>query len=267
MVTNYLLLTAALFTGSLVMAQKGIDPLIRAEKNFAAHSVAHGTKDAFLAYLDSAGIVFDKGKPVNGIQAWQQRASRPNLLNWWPDAAEIAASGDFGYTTGPWTLQPTPQDTIVARGRYSTVWHQTSQGEWKLLIDLGVSNTPASADTVVSKRKYQGQYTPGTPGSLVKAEEDFISILARSPKEATARYLTADAILNRNGTAPVKGENKPESFVAGTRYTLLGSGLASSGDLGYVYGETEIGGKPENYLRVWRREGKDWKIVLDVLRN
>jgi ketosteroid isomerase-like protein len=120
---------------------------------------------------------------------------------------------------------------------------------------------------VVSKRKYQGQYTPGTPGSLVKAEEDFISILARSPKEAMARYLAADAFLNRNGTAPVKGGNKPESFVAGTRYTLLGSGLAPSGDLGYVYGETEISGKTENYLRVWRREGNDWKIVLDVLRN
>lgn len=267
MVTNYLLLLPALFTGGLVMAQKGIDPLIRAEKNFAAHSVAHGTKDAFLAYLDSAGIVFDNSKPVNGIQAWQQRASRPALLNWWPDAAEVAASGDFGYTTGPWTLQPTTQDTIVARGRYSTVWHRAGNGEWKFLIDLGVSNTPASVDTEVSKRKYQGQYTPGSAGSLMKAEEDFVSLLTRSREEAMAKYLAADAILNRNGTAPIIGGKNPESFVSGTRYTVLGSGMASSGDLGYVYGGTEINGKNENYLRVWRREANDWKIVLDVLRN
>jgi ketosteroid isomerase-like protein len=101
----------------------------------------------------------------------------------------------------------------------------------------------------------------------VKAEEDFISLLARSPEEAMATYLAADAILNRNGTAPLKGRKSPESFVTGTRYTVLGSGMASSGDLGYLFGSTEINGKTENYLRVWRREGNDWKIILDVLRN
>jgi ketosteroid isomerase-like protein len=267
MVTNYLLLMAALFTGGLAMAQKGIDPMIRAEKSFAAHSVAHGTKEAFLAYLDSAGVVFDNGKPVNGIQAWQQRTSRPVILNWWPDAAEIAASGDFGYTTGPWTLQPAGKDSNMARGRFSTVWHRAGNGAWKFLIDLGVSNTPASIDTVVSKRKYKGQFTPGTLISLAKAEEYFISLLASSLEQAISKYLSADAILNRNGAAPVTGGKTPESFVSGTRYTVLGSGLASSGDIGYVYGGTEINGKTENYLRVWRREGNDWKIVLDVLRN
>ena len=145
MVTNYLLLIAALFTGGLVMAQKGIDPMIRAEKNFAAHSVAHGTKEAFLAYLDSAGIVFENGKPVNGIQTWQQRASRPNLLNWWPDAAEVAASGDFGYTTGPWTLQPTRQDTIVARGRFR------HSGRWRTSRSPGLRQCRATQPSRASR--------------------------------------------------------------------------------------------------------------------
>src|SRR6478609_3924438 len=36
-----------------IQAQKGIDSLIQAEKNFAAYSVANSTKEAFLKFLDS----------------------------------------------------------------------------------------------------------------------------------------------------------------------------------------------------------------------
>src|SRR5436190_24166412 len=90
-----------------IHAQKGIDGLIQAEKKFAAYSVSNSTKEAFLKFLDSAGIVFDNSKPVNGIETWNKREKRPGILNWYPQYAEIAISGDFGYTTGPWTFQPT----------------------------------------------------------------------------------------------------------------------------------------------------------------
>ncbi len=67
-----------------ISAQKGIDDLINAEKNFAAYSVANSTKEAFLKFLDSTGIVFDNGKPVNGIETWNKREKRPGVLNWFP---------------------------------------------------------------------------------------------------------------------------------------------------------------------------------------
>src|SRR5262245_11383803 len=70
-----------------VPAQKGIDGLIQAEKDFAAFSVNNSTKEAFLKFLDSNGIVFDNGKPVNGIEIWNKRDSRPGVLNWWPQNA------------------------------------------------------------------------------------------------------------------------------------------------------------------------------------
>lgn len=50
-------------------AQKNLDGLIRAEKSFAAYSVAHGTKDAFLKFADSNAIVFEGGKPINAIES------------------------------------------------------------------------------------------------------------------------------------------------------------------------------------------------------
>jgi hypothetical protein len=43
-----------------------------------------------------------------------------------------------------------------------------------------------------------------------------------------------------------------------------GTGIASSGDLGYAYGYVNAGGVEGNYLRVWKKEMSGWKLVLDV---
>src|SRR5215510_11748832 len=102
-------------------AQKGIEGLVTAEKSFASYSVANGAKDAFLKFADSAGIVFDNGKPVNAIEIWTKREKRPGKLDWSPEYAEVAASGDFGYTTGPWNFST--NDTIRGWGYYISVWH------------------------------------------------------------------------------------------------------------------------------------------------
>src|SRR5689334_13749270 len=99
------------------LSQANIDGLVKAERSFSAYAVSHGIKPAFLQFADSSGILFDKGKAVNAIQIWNARENRPGILNWFPDHVEIAASHDFGYTTGPWTFQPNSiNDSIVARG-------------------------------------------------------------------------------------------------------------------------------------------------------
>src|SRR6266496_2017264 len=131
-----------LFIAVNSFSQKNFDGLIKAEKSFAAYSVAYRTKDAFLKFADSTGIIFDPAteSPVNAIEIWNKREKRPGKLDWQPEYAEIAASNDFGYTTGPYTF--TMNDTVTARGEYVTVWQMNKQGEWKFLLDLGVNNTP-----------------------------------------------------------------------------------------------------------------------------
>src|SRR5947208_4819016 len=94
-----------LITVVQLKAQKNMDGLIKAEKSFAAYSVSYGTRDAFLTFLDSNGLVFEQGRAVNGITAWKKREKRPGILNWTPHYGEIAASNDFGYTTGAWEFR------------------------------------------------------------------------------------------------------------------------------------------------------------------
>lgn len=252
-----------------LQAQAPGAPLVAAEKSFAAYSVAHGTRDAFLQYLDSNGIVFEGGQPVKGIPLWQVRENRPGVLNWRPLYAGIAASGDLGFTTGPWTFQKTPADSIVARGTYATVWHRTSGGAWKFLVDLGVGNTPPAPDAAVQFLNEGAAYKPADSLSLLGAEQAFIQASAE-PEKAYRSFLAPHFVLNRNGRAPLTGSGSLASLLATQpapiEYTVLGSGLSASGDLGYVYGILVHEGKSENYLRVWQRRGNEWKIVLEVLR-
>jgi hypothetical protein len=62
-----------LLSATNAFPQKGIDEMIAAEKAFAAYSVAHGTKDAFLKFIDTAAVMFNGGEPLNGYQLWQKK--------------------------------------------------------------------------------------------------------------------------------------------------------------------------------------------------
>jgi hypothetical protein len=44
-------------------------------KNFAAYWVTHNTKEAFLKFMDTSAVMFEKGEPVNDYQRWLKRES------------------------------------------------------------------------------------------------------------------------------------------------------------------------------------------------
>lgn len=257
-----------------VSAQKGIDGLIQAEKNFAAYSVANSTKEAFLKFLDGTGIVFDNGKPVNGIETWNKKEKRPGILNWYPQYVEIAISGDFGYTTGPWTFQPASlSDSVVARGQYATVWNINNSGEWKFLVDLGVSNTPINSSTDIKEINTEKQLSGNGPvphPGLLDAENDFVKLAPENKVKAYEKYLSEKSILNRNGYLPATTSSDQDKLIeltpSSVHYKMEGWEMSELLDMGYVYGTTVINGKTENYLRIWRWERGEWKIALEVLR-
>jgi hypothetical protein len=272
---NKILATAVLFLFvQSAIAQKGIDNLIKAEKDFAAYSVAHSTKEAFQQFIDSNSIMFDNGKAVKAIEFWEKREKNSGVLNWRPQYAEISASEDFGYTTGPWTFQPTKSDTVVARGQYITVWHINKNGEWKFLVDLGVSNTPANTigDVRIIDAPKQEENKKAIPhiSPLVTAENSFNKLFENKKSKAYKTWLSRQSILNRHGSLPAVTSAERQSIIdstpAGLKYTMNGWGISQVPDMGYTYGTTVINDKTENYLRIWRREKNGWKIAVEVLR-
>ena len=268
MMRKFFLASQVIFLCSISFAQKSIDGLINAEKSFAAYSVAHGTKEAFLKFADSAGIVFDQGKAVNAIEVWTKREKRPGVLNWRPYLVEISSSNDFGYTTGPWEFKL--NDSIVARGQFVTVWHINSNGEWKFLADLGTGNLPIVSKIKLSKITAKKIVGPSSPDSLLNVEQQFINTYKENKSTAYFKYLSKHSVLKRNGQFDSGGKLKQSETIMQTpsaiEFTIIGSGIASSGDLAYVYGNTAINNKQENFLHIWRNEKNGWKIALEVLR-
>ena len=272
---NKILTTAFLFLFvQTTNAQKGIDNLIQAEKNFAAYSVAHSTKEAFQQFIDSSSMMFDNGKPVRAIEFWEKREKNAGVLNWWPQYAEISASDDFGYTTGPWTFQQTKSDTIVARGQYTTVWHINENGEWKFLVDLGVNNTPANTieDVRIIDTPKQEENTKAIPhiSPLVSAENSFNQLFENNKSKTYKTWLSGESVLNRNGSLPAVTSAERRNIIDSTpvviKYTMNGWDISPVPDMGHTYGTTVMNGKTENYLRIWRREKSGWKIAVEVLR-
>lgn len=261
-----------IFSSLRVTSQNNLVSLIRAEKDFAAYSVSHNTKAAFLKYLDSTGVVFENGNPVNGIEAWNKKEVRQGILNWHPQFAEISASGNLGYTTGPWTFQPkTITDSIVARGQYATVWHLDKEGNWKFLVDLGINETPiADIKEVEEINVNLKTYFPIDLSSLLKAEKAFIRQFNKDKIKAYKQYLSKKTVLNRNRHLPATRAEELANSISETpaeiKFQVDHSGISNSGDLGFVYGTSLYKDKKENYLRVWRRENHDWKIAMDVVR-
>jgi ketosteroid isomerase-like protein len=267
-----LLLTGCLIWVLESQAQKSIDGLLHAEKNFAAYAVSNGTKDAFLKYLDSNSVVFENMNAVNGLTVWQKREKRPGILNWHPQFAEISLSGDFGYTSGPWTFQrKTTSDSILASGQFNSIWQLNKEGEWKNLLDIG-NTMPVdlmAGEQIITAAKVGKRRADEK--ELRSAEEAFISLAQTDPAAAYRRFLSGVSILNHNGFRPATKAADPEKLITAAssalQYEVKGSGMATSGDLGYVYGNTSLHDKKDNYLRVWRREKNGWKIALEVLHQ
>ena len=250
-------------------AQKGIEGLINAEKSFAAYALSNGTKNAFLKYMDSAAIVYDKGEPVNAMKTWTAKEPVKGILNWQPAYSEISASGEFGYNAGPWTFQPSSiHDSIVARGMFFTIWHLNDQGEWKFLLDLGNNKAPVFADTGIHIIDAPKTATDNSM-TMYDAEKKFISSYQTGPSSAYAEFLSTKSMINRDGHLPAITGKDQEIMITSTPASItfqpVGAGIALSQDLGYVYGTVTNQGQKHGYFRVWRHEENGWKIALEVL--
>lgn len=180
-------------------------------------------------------------------------------------------SNDFGYTTGPWTFQAkTIADSIAARGQYFTIWHTNKNGEWKFLADLGIGNTPENNFTTtkkISAKKFTGD---AIADLVLNAEENFFATYHENKLKAYRKLLSNKTILLRNGRLPATSIDDQFTVIKNTpstiEFTITASGIASSGDLAYVYGNTIINNRQDSYLHIWRKEKNGWRIALEVLR-
>ena len=262
-----------------------LSSLVEAERGFARMAVEQGMREAFLANLADDAVVFQP-LPVNGRRVWSARPRSAATLMWEPAFAEVAASGDLGYTTGPWEFRPPAdaKDSTRFYGHFVSVWRRAPSGAWKVAVDLGAAHERAepgigsgafTAGPAHGPAPSEDRYATATQ-ELRAAERSFAKAASEAGfAAALAGQAATDARFNRDGMTPAVGRDSIRAAVAAdtarARWTPQGVGASRAGDLAYAYGVRErlaaAGAPPDTsvFLDVWRREsGGRWRLVMAV---
>ena len=246
--------------------------LADAERAFAARSMASDMVTAFLENFSDEGVLVNE-RWVRTRTAFAGEGPPPIHLDWAPSHVEVAASGELGLSTGPWIrTSRTKPDAPAAHGHFVSVWRRNAQGQWQVEVDIGIRHPdaiakPATAEVVAPMPVASGGE------SLERTEARFVETSMRAgPHAAYDAYASARFMLYRQDHAPYRGRAAALSSDAlregPTIWLADALATSRSNDFGYVRGTYADARDPQKvrgyFMRVWRREGDAWRVVLDV---
>lgn len=252
--------------------------MIAAEKSFAALSVKVGMREAFMKFLADDGILFRPG-PVNGKSVWANRPDPGARLEWWPVFADVALSGELGYTFGPWISTPSSDlDQLPTYGYFVTIWKKGGNGEWQVALDLGITTPGPVRDTgLVIPHRAPAVAHRSRIESLLQLDRYFSSMSAHKGAEQTFQQsLAPDAHAFLPGHYPYSGVDTISAAIAteGNMFTWMpsSSAVSESLDLGYTLGTYELerddkagGVRRGYYVNIWRKQANGaWKVALHI---
>lgn len=256
-----------------------LDQMVAAERAFAKAAL-DDTQGAFVQWMAADGYLY---RPrVVRARAWLGARPMPPglMLTWEPAYADMSASGDLGYTTGPWisTRRDFP-DAPPTFGQYVSLWRRQADGSWKTELNLGVAHEPDPIGAKSLTRAPAPAYRATADGeahrrSLFNADSA-LDAAARARRAAPAfleNRLPELRLLRPNRFA-IRGDSAINVLRATPTYhwRTAGGGVSRAGDLGYTFGVYSItvpggrGGETGDYLRIFRRDAKGtWRVVLDA---
>jgi ketosteroid isomerase-like protein len=269
-------------TTAFAQIRPEVESIAQAERDFAQVSVDQNIRAAFLTNFDDETLAFQKGEPLPGRRDWLAREPNDAYLFWWPVFADVASSGDFGYTTGPAVFGGTQSEKKPTGGMYyASVWKK-KRGKWTVVADLGTGiYDPAenmkdftTSQNVLKKTKKKID-TQAEQSALLTLDKKYANDLSEAKASFQTQMLSQEARIHRPGRKPITTPTEVVGLQEKGKFTFeqVGGEIATSADMGFTYGrvkvmvirdekETLI---PLCYMRVWKKEGGTWKVVLDVI--
>lgn len=234
---------------------------------FSQYASTHTTKQAFLYFLDSSGIVFNKGLPYNGLAVWRQQPENNFKLRWHPAYYVVSADESLGFTTGPYEAGNNPNTFF---GNFTSIWRKDANNNWKLLADLGTNYASSLYDTLVPKTFSHLIPATGKDTVALFIEQQFITLFEQQGIEAYKTVVNKATWLNMDKHHPAKTpENiyhQLTSLQQDIHFTPIAGGISGTHDLAYVYGTITSKQGKENYLRVWGHTNSGWIILCQVIK-
>lgn len=242
-------------------ARLAAEDVAQAERAFAADAARLGTPAAFLAHLAGDALVF-MPEPEAGRRVYGARKDDGSLLSWEPAYVELAASGDFAVSTGPWSWRAAGAEAPAAFGHFLSLWVRRG-GRWQVRLDMGVPH-PAHEEAPLALVTHAATAQPGEgPGAawaaFDKAAEGDLAQALRAAADPDLRlYRKGQAVRPGNLAALAPGE------AGGVRWEHLGAEVASSRDLAFRWGRRHRRDAGFAVLQVWRRGDAGWHLAMDV---
>ncbi|MBD2753632.1 YybH family protein [Spirosoma validum] len=278
------LMTVLLWTAQprkqISTVQADYEALVAAERSFAKAGIEKGIRDSFVDNLDEQQSVVYIGNEFRPGKATYARIPQVSgKLSWEPNYAEIALSGTFGYTTGPFAFRPRSlDDTPVSYGQFTSIWHKTASGAWKVLIDFGCTHDKPTqpAPELISPTQFAVKSiikidTAVANRELMHVEMTFAQTArTKTLCEAYQPVLPASDSIRLLREGHERYEGAAAKHVAKTSgqqvdYQCLQTVTAPSGDLGYCYGYATFNQTKQAYLRIWRKRNGHWQLAHEVL--
>ena len=112
-------------------------------------AAAAGDVQRIVTFWSEDAVNFFPGEPAargrDAIIALvrRYRADPRYSLRWHSDTAEVAASGELGYTSGHFTATFGTEDggTVTRTGNYVCIWRKLDNGEWKCIVETSAFDT------------------------------------------------------------------------------------------------------------------------------
>jgi ketosteroid isomerase-like protein len=262
--------------------QSALQEMVKTEQAFSKMAEEKNTRDAFMAFIADDGLLFRPGA-VNG-KKWMLEhpgpppADKRPLLVWQPAYAGMAASGDMGFTTGPWEAKADINDEPQGYGHFVTVWKKQADGSWKFVVDLGISHPQSGGPQTLwtpaetPKKEFKPVDVPIARETLLERDRNYAAaVLSRGFAKSYAAYAARAVRLYRANNLPFIGREAAIEQLSKTtgevKWTPIGGDVSSAGDLGYTHGTYEAGDERGSYVRIWKKQNGLWRIVMDVTNS
>lgn len=273
----YTIIAASVTLGAYAQKSDGsTKSLLKAEKEFAESLAKNGAKTAFTSFAAADGLVF-RPNPVNAKTFYATQTESKDL-SWTPVYAKVSRSGDWGFTTGPYT----EKGDKTAYGQYLSVW-KAKDGKWELDLDMGTSNNkPLNKVTPLFvepkdfyKPKFLNDKQRAAGADIIATTEKTLNATLKSyGMAAFAGFLNPDARLLFPGYEPIIGKDNIVPFFNGmvskVSFKTTKVSKADGGDLAYTYGVATVDYKADlresfNYVFIYERQADhNWNIIVQA---
>lgn len=276
-------LDALLFAAALIASDgpscpaSSAAPVVAAERAFAADAPGLGIGGSFNKWALPDAVVIAQGRAQTVREVFPPDAARSAdepSLEWWPNWAGIARSGDLGFTTGGVAVNG------GRTGHYFTIWACQPDGQWRWVYDGGSGATavnvpgPDSAPDLMTTGA-GGSTSPEAAMAEVRAAEATLAEAARTDqKTAHLAVLAEDGRLYVAPQPPAIGRAAMTAALDGwpARFDFgptEGGGASQAGDLAWTYGParwTQDGAERRgHYVRLWRKGADGWALMFAQL--